>query len=335
MLKMNSKKLFVIFFFIVLIILAYFSRSILKPILFSILIAYIVNPFVNYLIAKGVNKKIAVILSLLILFLFAFLLIIIIVPGIVKDVLSLLQNADEYRVIADKYKNSTGYNVLPQYMRSAVDSSILKVQLVITDYLKRFFNQIIDFSMELPTYILMPVFVYYFLADKDYLLSFIKSFIPYNERNKVLELGSEIDKVIGGFIKSQIILSIVIFILTFVAMVVLKIKYPLIIAFVNGIANIIPYFGPIIGFLPAFLSASAQSINKAVIVAIVFFIIQEFESGIIAPKLMGESLGIHPVFIMVILLIGGKFFGAWGLILSIPIAGVIKVTYNYIIKSLY
>lgn len=50
---------------------------------------------------------------------------------------------------------------------------------------------------------------------------------------------------------------------------------------------------------------------------------------------MGESLGIHPVFIMIILLIGGKFFGAWGLILSIPIAGVIKVTYNYIIRSLY
>lgn len=94
-------------------------------------------------------------------------------------------------------------------------------------------------------------------------------------------------------------------------MVILKIKYPLIIAFINGIVNIIPYFGPVIGFLPAFISASSQSLNKSLIVVVVFFIIQEFESGVVAPKLMGESIGLHPVFIMIILLIGGKFFGGW------------------------
>lgn len=335
MIKIEPKKIIIMLFYLTIILLAYYLMSFLKPILFSIFIAYMLNPLTDYLKSKGINIKIAAFLSVLFFLTFFFILIIIIVPGIVKDILSLMQNIDEYRRIIDNLKINIGYNSLPSYMKSAFDSSIFKVEMILTSYLRKFFNEIIEFSMEMPTFILMPVFVYYFLTDKEYLINFIKSFIPSKIRNKVIELGNEIDKVIGSFIKSQIILSIIIFLLTFIAMVILKIKYPLIIAFINGIVNIIPYFGPVIGFLPAFISASSQSLNKALIVAVVFFIIQEFESGVVAPKLMGESIGLHPVFIMIILLIGGKFFGGWGLVLSIPIAGIIKVTYGYILRSLY
>jgi predicted PurR-regulated permease PerM len=101
------------------------------------------------------------------------------------------------------------------------------------------------------------------------------------------------------------------------------------------LTNIIPYFGPLIGLLPALASAASESVNKAVITAVAFFFIQEFESSVVAPKLMGESIGLHPVFIMVILLLGGKFFGGWGLVLAIPAAGIIKVSYGYIMKNLY
>ncbi|QCX32739.1 AI-2E family transporter [Caloramator sp. E03] len=335
MIKIEAKKIIITLFYLTIILLAYYLMSFLKPILFSIFIAYMLNPLTDYLKSKGISIKIAAFLSVLFFLTLFFILIIIIVPGIVKDILSLIQNIDEYRRIVDSFKINIGYNSLPSYMKSVVDSSIIKVEMVVTSYLRKFFNDIIEFSMEIPTFILMPVFVYYFLTDKEYLINFIKSFIPSRIRNKVIELGSEIDKVIGSFIKSQIILSIIIFFLTFIAMVILKIKYPLIIAFINGIVNIIPYFGPVIGFLPAFISASSQSLNKSLIVVVVFFIIQEFESGVVAPKLMGESIGLHPVFIMIILLIGGKFFGGWGLVLSIPIAGIIKVAYRYILRSLY
>lgn len=225
----------------------------------------------------------------------------------------ILQNFDEFKSLIENFKLKIGYNSLPYYFKSAVDNSIFKVQLFLSSYTKNLFKDIIEFSMEMPTYILTPVFVYYFLTDKLYLLKILKSFIPYSIRNKVIELACEIDKVIGNFIKSQIILSVIIFILTLFSMIILNIKYPLIIAFINGIANIIPYFGPIIGLLPAFLSAFSQSVEKAFIVMIVFFIIQEVESGILAPKLMGETLGIHPVFIMILLLIGENFLVLWDL----------------------
>jgi predicted PurR-regulated permease PerM len=143
------------------------------------------------------------------------------------------------------------------------------------------------------------------------------------------------DKIIGGFIRSQLILSLIVMILTFIVLIVFKIKYPIIIAFINGVANIIPYFGPILGLFPALIAALSESGSKAVMIAIVFIIVQEIESSVIAPKVMGESIGMHPVFVMIVLLIGGKYFGATGLIFSIPVGGIIKVSWSYLVRSMY
>lgn len=329
------KKIFVLAFLILAAVVLYASRSIVKPIFFSIALAYMLNPVVRYMVEKGVNIRLSVAISLILLIFGIFLIIFYVTPGVLRDMLGILNNINNYNDITGNYLNSIGYNEWPPYLRNVTDNSISKVQYTMISYLNSFFNQIIDFSMEIPTYILMPVFVYYFLIDRDYFLGILKSFIPLSLRGKAVELGHEIDDVIGSFIKSQVILSIVIAVFTFIALFAMKIKYPLIIAIINGITNIIPYFGPVIGFLPAFLAALMESVDKAIMVAVVFFVIQQLESSIIAPKLMSDSIGIHPVIIMVVLLLGGKFFGGWGLILSVPLAGAIRVTYNYLIKNLY
>jgi predicted PurR-regulated permease PerM len=335
---MKRKGLKNISFFIFIIFLVFvfiLSKSIIKPIFFSFLFAYILKPVVNYLTVKKLNKRVSAFLALLMIMGLIFIIIFYIIPGITKDVLGILSNIDYYNLKLQEIIKGTGYDKLPDYLKNVISQSTVKIQLVITDYLKRLFNQIIDFSMELPTYILMPVFIYYFLVDSNYFLDILKSIIPNNIRGKAVELGREIDKVTGQFIRSQIILSLIISGLTLVALIALRIRYPVIIAFINGLTNIIPYFGPLIGLLPALASAASESVNKAIITAVVFFIIQEFESSLVAPKLMGESIGLHPVFIMVILLLGGKFFGGWGLVLAIPAAGIIKVSYGYIMKNLY
>lgn len=329
------KKLFVLAFFLLVILVLYASKSIAEPVFFSIALAYMLNPLVRFMVEKGINIRLAVVISLLVLFVGAFLTIFYVTPGLLKDMLGILNNLNNYNDVTGNYLNSIGYEDWPPYLKNVLDNSITKVQYALIGYLNSFFNDIIDFSMELPTYILTPVFVYYFLIDRDYFLGIIKSFIPIKLRGKSVELGHEIDDVIGSFIKSQVILSIVIAVFTFIALFAMKIKYPLIIAIINGITNIIPYFGPVIGFLPAFMAALMESVDKAIMVAVVFFIIQQLESSILAPKLMSDSIGIHPVIIMVVLLLGGKFFGGWGLILSVPVAGAIRVTYKYVIKNLY
>lgn len=333
--KNNLKKIIIFILVLCILLIIYLSKSIIQPILISIMLAYILNPLVRILISKGLGKRTSVIICLLLLIGFVFIIIYYVIPGIIKDVMGILYNSDEYKVSISKYIGRVKLDGMPIYLKNVLDSNILKIQNMGIEQLNKFFKEMLDFTMELPTYILTPIFVYYFLMDSEHFIKFIKNIIPLNFRKKTTELWGEIDRVLSSFIRSQLILSLIIFILTFVAMLLLRVKFPIIIAFINAITNLIPYFGPVIGFIPAFLAAITQSINKAIMVTLVFIVIQQFESSVIAPKLMGDTLGIHPVFIMIIILLGGKYFGGWGLLLSVPIAAIVKVIIKYSVRNMY
>jgi predicted PurR-regulated permease PerM len=333
--KSVLKKIIFILMLILFLIIIYLSRSIIQPVFLSLILAYMLSPLVKILTHRGAKKRIAVLITLTMLLGFMFIIIYYIIPGIIRDVVGILYNSQEYTELITKYIGNSGFDGMPSYLKGVINNNVVKLQNMGLDYLNNFFTELIDFTMELPTYILTPVFVYYFLNDSEHFTKLIKSFIPLGIRDKAVELWREIDKVLGSFVRSQLILSLVISGLTFVAMLILKVKYPIIIAFINGITNIIPYFGPVIGFIPAFLAAITQSLNKAILVAVAFFIIQQFESSVIAPKIMGDTMGIHPVFIMIIIILGGKYFGGWGLLLSVPVAGIAKVMFSYFVRNMY
>lgn len=329
------KGAFILLFLLLCAFILYFSRSLIKPILFSLILAYMLNPLVRMMTSKGLNRRLSVAITVGLLIIATSLIMLYVIPGIIRDVLGILGNVNTYEDEIKKYIDKIGYDSLPTYLKNVLNDNLSKAQIFLVDYLNSFFRQLIDFTMELPTYILVPVLIYYFLADKEYFFSLLKKLIPLKARGKAVELGYQVNNIIGSYIVSQILLSLITGVITFIMLTILKVKFPLIIAIINGVANIIPYFGPIIGFIPAFFLAATDSMNKALIVAIVFLMIQQIEGNIIAPKIMSDSIGIHPVFIMIILLLGGKFFGGWGLILSVPIAGIVKVTYNYVLRNLY
>ncbi|MDO6354345.1 MULTISPECIES: AI-2E family transporter [unclassified Caloramator] len=323
--------LYLLFIFIFLYIIINYLRALLV----SIFIAYILHPVVKNIDKRIKNYKVSVFITLT---LFIFLIIIIIYylfPIITKELIELINNADD---ISNEIKRLFGIIdkiKVPIYLRSILDDTILKIQDRVFNEMRNLFDNILKFISSLPTYILIPVFVYYFLVDTEYFKRSLKSLIPYKGREKVIELFRSYEKIVGNFIKGQIILSIIITIFTMIVLIILKVRYAFLISVVNGFFNIIPYFGPVLGFIPAFLSALSDSTSKAVLVALSFFIIQELESGIIAPKILENTMGIHPIFVIIALILGGKFYGAWGLILSVPVFAIIKVTYNYIVNKLY
>lgn len=333
--RSRLKKIIRILMALAFIILLYISRSIIKPVMVSLIIAYLLNPLVKYIEGKGLKKRTGVIISILIVIIFFAIVIFYIIPAIMRDVLGILGDADIYKTKLSSYVEKIGYNKLPSYLKNVLNSSIVKGQSGITKELNNFFSGIIKFTMEIPAYTLTPIFVYYFLMDKEHFIITIKNLFSPELRKKLSELWIKIDIILGSFIRSQLILSLIISVLTFAALLILKVRFAAIIAFINGITNLIPYFGPVIGYIPALFAALSQSFGKALEVTVAFILIQEFESSIIAPKLMGDSIGIHPVYIMIIIILGGKYFGGWGLLLSVPAAGVTKVMYSYIVKELY
>lgn len=333
--KSTLKGIIICLLTIILILIIYLSRIILQPVLISLILAYILNPLVKALIRRGIGKRVSVIIALVLLIGFLAIIFYYVIPGIIRDVMGILYNSDEYKLSISKYIGRFNLDSMPVYLKNVLNSNIVRIQNMGIKYLNNFFNALLNFTMELPTYVLTPIFIYYFLMDSEHFIKLVKSLIPVNIRGKASELWGEVDGVLSSFIRSQLMLSLIISLMTFAAMLILKVKFPIIIAFINGITNIIPYFGPVIGFLPAFLAAISQSVNKAILVTVAFVIIQQFESSVIAPKLMGDTLGIHPVFIIIIILLGGKYFGGWGLLLSVPIAAILKVIIKYVVRNMY
>jgi predicted PurR-regulated permease PerM len=113
--------------------------------------------------------------------------------------------------------------------------------------------------------------------------------------------------------------------MTFTVLIILDIDFPLMLSLLNGIFNIVPYFGPLLGSLPSVIIALLDSPKKAIWAALLLNLIQQIEGDIIAPKITGDTVDIHPLFIILLLIAGGKIGGFVGMVMAVPIAVIVKV----------
>lgn len=333
--EITLRKFLAIFILLIFIVIIFLSRSVFKPVILSIVLAYILYPLVKRIEGLGIGRRVASLIMVLLIMLVFALMIIYFIPGIIKELMGVLNNFSQFQSIIEKLVNMVGYDKLPDYLKQVINNTLFKIQGGINVYLNSLFDDILNFAMELPSYFLAPIFIYYFLADKLFFKKKMIFFIPLKFRDKALDLSSHINRIIKDYFLSQIILSILVFVLTFIALIIIGVKFPLIIAIANGIANFIPFFGPIIGYVPALLFSLTQSVDKAIMVSIAFLLIQQVEANIIAPKIVSDCTGMHPVEVMIVLLVGGYFFGGIGMILSVPVAATIKTGYKYIMRNMY
>jgi predicted PurR-regulated permease PerM len=130
---------------------------------------------------------------------------------------------------------------------------------------------------------------------------------------------------VGLWLRGQIILSVTIFLLTYIGLLILKVKYALVLAFFAGLTEFIPYLGPTIAAIPAVFLTYTQSPMLALFVAILYYIVQLTENNIIVPKVMQKVIGLNPIISIAVLMIGYKVGGITGAILSIPVTTALDV----------
>ena len=173
--------------------------------------------------------------------------------------------------------------------------------------------------------VLIPFISFYMLKDYGILKKAVWFMTPRKWRREGTILLRDIDKSLGGYIRGQILVCGIIGTLSCILFWIFDMKYPLLLGVVIGITNIIPYFGPVIGAVPAVLIAATISVKMVMIIVIIVLIMQFLEGNILAPLIVGKSLHMHPLVIMFALFAGGEIGGILGMILSVPIAAVIKV----------
>ena len=167
----------------------------------------------------------------------------------------------------------------------------------------------------------------YMLLDKPKLINNIKRAIyavfPEAKADRILIVSSECNKIFGNFIIGKMIDSIIIGFLCWVIMMIIGIPYALVISVIVGITNMIPYFGPFIGAIPGILLLLIVDFTYAVIFAVIIVVLQQFDGLYLGPKILGESTGLRPIWIIFAITVGGSVAGVAGMFLGVPVTAVI------------
>jgi predicted PurR-regulated permease PerM len=178
-------------------------------------------------------------------------------------------------------------------------------------------------------YLTIPVWLFYTLKDHPRgIRSFIGMFPPEWRHDVRNSLGI-VDAVFKNYIRAMLLQGMIIGVMSYIALELLDVKYPIGLAIIAGFTEMIPIIGPIIGAIPAVLVALAQDPLKALWVALAFLAIQQIENNFIVPKIQGDFLRLHPGVIIVLLVVAGAFGGFWYVLFVVPAAAMARDLYQY------
>jgi predicted PurR-regulated permease PerM len=174
---------------------------------------------------------------------------------------------------------------------------------------------------------------FYMSAKKDGMKGFIAALTPSKYESYAVSAAERIKTKIGRWMQGQLFLMFVIFTLDFIALYFLDVPYALILAIIGGLLEIIPYIGPLIAAVPAVILGFLVSPLTGFLVIAAYIVIQQAEGHIITPQIMKKAVGLNPIVVILVLLIGAKIGGALGAILSVPITTAISVFVDDLVEK--
>lgn len=331
--KLISKRNIIIWAGLILLVITFllFSNAILKVIsilVYSFIVSYILSPIKRILMNKfRLSEKKSAILIILSLILLIIIFLVILIPMLFSEVSNIGPMLDKVNNYLDKLdnvgfvKNSSLINNIYFTIKEKASQMILEIS-------DNAVNEIIGLGSNLSSILLVPIVVYYCLADTKYIKNLIYMMVPAKSRIVMIKIFEDTDRILNRYIIGQLILSLIIMIATLIGLLLFKIKFPIWLSILNGILNIIPYFGPVFGAIPILIIAFLDSKFKGFAALILLFIIQQIEGNILSPKITADSTDIHPLFIIVILLIGETVGGFIGMVIAVPLAVIIKTIYQ-------
>ena len=321
-----------------------FLTALISPFVLGFVIAYLLNPLLKFF-----EKKLKFGRNICILFVYLLVLGLIslgftvILPGVAQSIADLIKELPKYIEIANTWV-SKGLVLSSQYgIDQRIEQNLSNIINQVSNYLDLIltaaFTQLINFTSALFNFLLGLVISVYFLADKEGFAQGIKKLLyGLFEEKKVdgfIKFAKEVDYTFSKYITGQMMDSMVVGILCFIGLSVMKIRYALLFSMIIGLTNMIPYFGPIIGLVPAVAITLFINPIKALWILVFVILLQQFDSLLMAPRIIGEQVGLKPIWIMFAIIIGGGTFGILGLLLSVPFTAVIKkLIEEYIDKSL-
>lgn len=311
--------------------------SVLTPLFIGLAIAYLLHPAVDWLTQKLRRRGLAILLTYLLAACFLGGLIcgfVILILGALPQGSPREITTQIFAYFESAYQAADAYlsDFLPDGMPSPIAAGLgqlseslerrFSVEAAVT-FLSGLSNAMLHFFIGLvaSVYLLKDRDFFYMLWER--LLSVLLTQRAHGLLNENL---SEINQVLSTFVKGAMIDSLIIAFLSSVVLTALQVDYAVIIGLLDGVLNIIPYFGPFFGMLPAFAVAAVTAGPLHGMFAVFgLFVVQQIDANYIYPKVVGGSTGLHPLFVLLSVSLFGSFLGIGGMLLAVPIAGIVQI----------
>jgi predicted PurR-regulated permease PerM len=178
---------------------------------------------------------------------------------------------------------------------------------------------------------LTPILTFYLLRDWPNIQARMRELVPGPYRDRVVSFASEYDRLLARYLRGQVLAAAIVGVLTWLGFLIAGFPYALLLGVVAGVFNIIPYMGLVASLIPALIIAifSANPLVALLKIAVVFAVVQALDSSVIGPRVVGEAVGLHPVWVLLALAISGYFFGFVGLLIAVPLAVLVKLLLGY------
>lgn len=310
-------------------------RESIYVLLISFMIAYSLRPIHKDLCNRGINKRVSAVMLIVLLVVFILLGFTVLIPSILKEGLKVNDEVSKIQVMVDRLNDQVKLLKNNKTMYVLLDNASGKVNNFLVKIFNRFLDGALNFGQNLLAASIIPIIAYYFLADGDNIGNKALILFPVKSRSMVKKVCRDIDKILGRYIASQLFLSVIIGFFTFGVLMYLRVDFPIILSILNAFFNIIPYFGPIFGALPAVLLAFIKGSKTGFYTLFSLYFIQLIEGNVISPKITGDSVSMHPLAVIILLLIGEKVGGFIGMVLAVPVGVVLKTVYEDIDYYMY
>lgn len=330
-------------------LMLYFLRGILLPFVAGMAVAYLLDPLARRLERLGLSRTVATVIITLSFFLCVVLLLVIVAPLVEDQLVGFGHRVPGYaRQLVNR--GEPLWRAAQSYL-SAKDIEQLRqaggeYAGTLATWAAGFFSRLLTGSLVLVNVLslifITPVVTFYLLRDWNGLTEKFDAWLPRNHAETIRRQLHEMDAILAGFVRGQALVCLSLGVFYALGLTVVGLDLGLVVGFAAGVGSFIPYLGTISGFLVGTGLAVAQSQDwtLAAMVAGVFVVGNLIEGNVLAPKLVGEKIGLHPVWVIFALLAGGALFGFLGILLALPVAAVVGVLTRfalgrYLDSSLY
>jgi predicted PurR-regulated permease PerM len=313
-----------------------FISDIVKLLIISALLAFVLDPIALALESRGMSRTLATVILFCAIISIGVMAALFLIPLFSGEINALILNLDSEQTTAaiSRVEHLIEDNLA--FMGIKEIHLMEKVQKSAAGVAEWVFNHLLDLATIMINVIMVPFITFFLLKDgREFKKAFV-GMVPNKYFEFTLRLISNLDTQVSNYLRGQMVDAMIVGILSTIALWILGVKYFLFIGVFAGLANFMPYFGPIVGAALAVLVSLMNngSLQTVLYVILAFAGVKLIDDVLVQPYVVGKSVNMHPMVVLLVIIIGGKFFGLLGMFLSVPAAGFIKVVLQESIVNL-